>query len=275
MIFAVFDPWTLTVCINCSFLLVISSNSICKYLWHIIWSFDPLFLYAFICCFALYYSSYSIVVNLVLVYSRLMPVLICVLSLVANGSLCSYIHCVSKTSHLWFAIILTHVIWTYCVFSRRRPFTVPPQIICTSALPGKTGKQENRIFHSNAVSVHCQSSTSRSLISSVFLTRDSYSRCLLYDSLNLVTNAFSSGLMGAWFRRKEVKSAAAVGLSYMHNAYAPMRCLPERKKCHLWCVWHLLRLPDIPLILSIDFHFRLDEEQFPSFTQRPTPWKTW
>ena len=86
------------------------------------------------------------------------------------------------------------------------------------------------------------------------------------------------GAVGAawfWFRRKEVESAAAVGLSYMHNAYAPMRCLPERKKCHLWCVWHLLRLPDIPLILSIDFHFRLDEEQFPSFTQRPTPWKTW
>ena len=32
---------------------------------------------------------------------------------------------------------------------------------------------------------------------------------LLYDSLNLVSNAFSSGLLGAWFRRKEVESAAA------------------------------------------------------------------
>jgi len=53
---------------------------------------------------------------------------------------------------------------------------------------------------------------------------------LLYDSLNLVVNALSSGCWETWFRRKEVKSAAAVGLSYMHNAYAPMRCLPERKK---------------------------------------------
>jgi len=35
---------------------------------------------------------------------------------------------------------------------------------------------------------------------------------LLYDSLNLVINAFSSGLLGAWFRRKEVQSTAAVVL---------------------------------------------------------------
>ena len=52
-------------------------------------------------------------------------------------------------------------------------------LYCASALPGKTGKQENRIFHLNAVSVHCQNSTSRSLISSVFLTHDSYSRCCM------------------------------------------------------------------------------------------------
>jgi len=41
---------------------------------------------------------------------------------------------------------------------------------------------------------------------------------LLYDSLSLVINAFSYGLLGAWFRRKEVDSATAVGLCYMHNA---------------------------------------------------------
>ena len=43
-------------------------------------------------------------------------------------------------------------------------------------------------FHSNAVSVLCQN--------------DSRFILMLYDSLNLVTNAFSSGLMGTWFRRK-------------------------------------------------------------------------
>jgi len=30
---------------------------------------------------------------------------------------------------------------------------MPPQITCASALPGKTGKHENHIFHSNAVLV--------------------------------------------------------------------------------------------------------------------------
>ena len=37
---------------------------------------------------------------------------------------------------------------------------------------------------------------------------------LLYDSLNLVVSVFSLGLLGAWFRRKEVDSAAAVGLCF-------------------------------------------------------------
>ena len=60
---------------------------------------------------------------------------------------------------------------------------------------------------------------------------------LLYDSLNLVTNAFSSGLLKIWFRRNEVESTAALGLCCMHNACTPMHCLPERNKCHLWCVW--------------------------------------
>jgi len=62
-------------------------------------------------------------------------------------------------------------------------------------------------FHSNAVLVHCQNSTCCCLISSVFLTHDSYLRLsLLYDFLNLVINAFSSGLLGAWLRKKEVES---------------------------------------------------------------------
>ena len=46
---------------------------------------------------------------------------------------------------------------------------------------------------------------------------------LLFDSLNLVINAFSSGLLGAWFRINEVESAAAVGLHCTHSA--PVRCL--------------------------------------------------
>jgi len=57
---------------------------------------------------------------------------------------------------------------------KTRSFAMSPQIMRTSASalhrPGKTGKHENHIhfFHSNSASVHCQNSTSRSLISSVF-----------------------------------------------------------------------------------------------------------
>jgi len=50
---------------------------------------------------------------------------------------------------------------------------------CSSALPSKTGEHENCIFHSNAILMHCQNSASRCLISSVFLTHDSYSHCCM------------------------------------------------------------------------------------------------
>jgi len=38
------------------------------------------------------------------------------------------------------------------------------------------------------------------------------------------------GCWGAWFRKKEVDSAAAVALCCTHNACTPMRCLPEREQ---------------------------------------------
>jgi len=40
---------------------------------------------------------------------------------------------------------------------------------------------------------------------------------LLYDSLNLVINAFSLGPLGAWFRRKKAESTAAVGLLHAQS----------------------------------------------------------
>ena len=49
---------------------------------------------------------------------------------------------------------------------------------------------------------------------------------LLYNSINLVINPFSSGLLGAWFGRKEVESAAAVGLCYMHSTLSSGFPLP-------------------------------------------------
>jgi len=83
---------------------------------------------------------------------------------------------------------------------------------CTTWQNGKTRK-----FH---FSFKCNSS--RYLISSIFFTHDSYSRCcmtseILYQCVQL------GAVVEAWFRRKEVKSAPAVGLCCTHNA--PVRCL--------------------------------------------------
>jgi len=43
---------------------------------------------------------------------------------------------------------------------------------------------------------------------------------LLYDSINLVINPFSLGLLGARFRRKEVESAAPAGLLHTQSTNA-------------------------------------------------------
>jgi len=54
--------------------------------------------------------------------------------------------CLEKTSHLWLAITLTHMnrYWYFLAeillikHAIKRRFTMPPQITCASALPGKT-----------------------------------------------------------------------------------------------------------------------------------------
>jgi len=70
---------------------------------------------------------------------------------------------------------------------------MPPQITCACALPGKTGNKKIAFF------IRCISALREFnqllLISSVFLAHDSYF-ALRYDSLNLVINAFSLGLLG-------------------------------------------------------------------------------
>ena len=119
-------------------------------------------------------------------------------------------------------------LWPTCVSSviLIRP-TVWPQ--CTNV----TERQDRQRTDSIGLLVHCQKSTIRCLILQ-FLTHDSQSCCSkrLPKSCNQCVQLGAVG--GAWFRRKEVESAAAVGLCCVHNACAPMRCLPERKKlCHL------------------------------------------
>ena len=107
-------------------------------------------------------------------------------------------------------------------YAIKRRFTMPPWITCGSALPGKTWKHENHIFHSSAVLVEI---------------------------------------------------GAAVGLCCTHNA--PVCCLRERKKSSVMCLIASNIWWGTKIILSIDFHSKLVEQQLPSFTQRPTPWQNW
>jgi len=95
---------------------------------------------------------------------------------------------------------------------------MPPQITCASALPGKTGNTKTEFF------THCISALPEFSQVNFFNLFDSrHIFRLLYDSPNLVINAFSLGSLGAWFRRKKAESTAAVGLLYTHKA--PVRCL--------------------------------------------------
>jgi len=95
---------------------------------------------------------------------------------------------------------------------------MPPQITCAYALPGKTENTKITLF------TRCVSALpefNQSLLDFFSLFDSRLILTLLYDSLNLVINALSLGLFlggGAWFKRKEVYSAAAVGLCCMHKA---------------------------------------------------------
>jgi len=71
-----------------------------------------------------------------------------------------------------------------------------PQITCASALPGKTGKHENCDFHF-ALPEFIQS-----LLDFFNLFDSRLTLTLLYDSLNLVINAFSSEPLGGMVQEK-------------------------------------------------------------------------
>jgi len=99
---------------------------------------------------------------------------------------------------------------------------MPPQITCASALPDKAQKHENRIFTQMLYSCIAWFN----LLFDFFNLFDSQlTLTMLYDSLNHVINAFGwmNRWLGARFRRKEVESAAGVGLCSTHNA--AVRCL--------------------------------------------------
>jgi len=134
-----------------------------------------------------------------------------------------------KTSHLWLAITLTHVhgFWyfpTHCYLLSKQSkdaLLCRPEsnlCFCTTWQKGETQK----LHFSLKCCISALPEFNQLLdIFNLFDLR--LTLTLLYDSLNLVVNAFSSGLLAAWFRINEVESAAEVGLCCTHNA--PVRCL--------------------------------------------------
>jgi len=69
---------------------------------------------------------------------------------------------------------------------------MPPQVTCASALPGKTGKHENHIFHSNAVLVESaaavglccmHSARMRCLLKEKWLSERKMVICDVFDSI--------------------------------------------------------------------------------------------
>jgi len=66
------------------------------------------------------------------------------------------------------------------------------QVMCASALPSKTGKHENRIF-SLKCCISALPEFNQSLLDFFSPFDSRLMLALLYESLNLVVNAFSSG----------------------------------------------------------------------------------
>jgi len=98
--------------------------------------------------------------------------------------------------------------------------TIPSQITCASALPGKTGKQ--KLHYSLKCCINALPEFNQ-LLDSFNLFDSRLILTLLYNSLNRVINVFSSGLLGAWLKGDEVESAEEVGLCCTNNA--PLSCL--------------------------------------------------
>jgi len=98
-------------------------------------------------------------------------------------------------SHLWLAITLTREAILIFLAEMlpiksviKRHFTMPPQVTCTSALPGKQGNIELKCCGSAFPEFN-------QLLLDFFNLFD-LRLMLLYDSLNLVISAFSSGCWG-------------------------------------------------------------------------------
>ena len=89
--------------------------------------------------------------------------------------------------------------------SNQKRFTMPPQITCASALPGKTEKKKIAFF-SLKCCISALPELSQSLLDFFSLFDSRLILTLLYDSLSLVVNAFSSGCWRNGLRERSRES---------------------------------------------------------------------
>jgi len=144
-----------------------------------------------------------------------------------------------KTSHLWFDIILTYVnaFWyffgryvTNKVCNQKTFYCATPNNLCFCTT-WQTGKHKKSPHFSLKCSISALPEFNQSVVDFFSLFDSRLILTLLYDSLNLVINAFSSGLLGAWFRRKEVESAAARTM-HVHQCAALLK--EKNVICDVW-----------------------------------------
>jgi len=134
-----------------------------------------------------------------------------------------------KTSHLWLAITLTRERILICfgthvtnkVSNQKSLYCATSSNLCFCTT-WQNRKHKNCIFHLKKCCISALPEFNQLIdFFNIFESRLIF--MLLYDLLNFVISAFSSGLLGAWFRINEVKSAAEVGLCCTPNA--PVCCL--------------------------------------------------
>jgi len=144
-----------------------------------------------------------------------------------------------KTSHLCFAITLTHVnrFWYFLaemditdkVSNQKMLYCATSNNLCYCTTWQNRGTQKSHFSLKCCISALPEfNQLLLDFFSLFWLMTHTHAAIWLPKSCSQSVQLRAD--RRAWFKRKEVESAAAVGLCCMHNDYAPMRCLPERKK---------------------------------------------
>jgi len=140
-----------------------------------------------------------------------------------------------KTSYLWLAITLTHVNWFWYFFGRN--------------VTDKAGNQKMLYY----------------------LTTNNLCFCTMRQNKETRKSHFSLKCC--------ISRERCSGWTVLHAPCTSALSITERRiVICLWCVWcplHIVEIVRYPINTVHWLSRRLDEEQLPSFTQRPTPWQTW